>query len=105
MVASHRPPTGDLAHNPGMCPDWESTSDLVVRRPVLNPLNHTNQGSQWLLIGHLNYNKLNKKWTYLTLTKLKALVFKGQHQESEKDNPQNGRKYLQTCMYAIRAVY
>ena len=23
-VASHAPPTGDLAHNPGMCPDWES---------------------------------------------------------------------------------
>ena len=20
----HVPPTGDLAHNPGMCPDWES---------------------------------------------------------------------------------
>ena len=24
MVASHVPPTGDLACNPGMCPDWES---------------------------------------------------------------------------------
>ena len=24
VVASHMPPTGDLAHNPGMCPDWES---------------------------------------------------------------------------------
>ena len=23
MVASHVPPTGDLACNPGMCPDWE----------------------------------------------------------------------------------
>ena len=23
MVASHMAPTGDLAHNPGMCPDWE----------------------------------------------------------------------------------
>ena len=23
-VASHTPPTGDLAHNPGMCPVWES---------------------------------------------------------------------------------
>ena len=23
-VASHVPPTGDLAHNPGTCPDWES---------------------------------------------------------------------------------
>ena len=24
VVASHVPPTGDLARNPGMCPDWES---------------------------------------------------------------------------------
>ena len=24
VVACHAPATGDLAHNPGMCPDWES---------------------------------------------------------------------------------
>ena len=24
VVAFHVSPTGDLAHNPGMCPDWES---------------------------------------------------------------------------------
>ena len=24
MCAFHAPPTGDQAHNPGMCPDWES---------------------------------------------------------------------------------
>ena len=24
VVTSHMPPTGDLAQNPGMCPDWES---------------------------------------------------------------------------------
>ena len=23
VVASHTPTTGDLAYNPGMCPDWE----------------------------------------------------------------------------------
>ena len=23
VVASHAPPTGDAARNPGMCPDWE----------------------------------------------------------------------------------
>ena len=23
-ITSHMPPTGDLAHNPGMCPDWGS---------------------------------------------------------------------------------
>ena len=24
VVASHVPPTGDQARNPGMCPDWET---------------------------------------------------------------------------------
>ena len=24
VVASHVPLTGDLTHNPGMCPNWES---------------------------------------------------------------------------------
>ena len=24
VIASCAPPTGDLAHNPGICPDWES---------------------------------------------------------------------------------
>ena len=24
VVASHEGPTGNLVHNPGMCPDWES---------------------------------------------------------------------------------
>ena len=24
VVASHTPPTGDLARNPGMCPVWQS---------------------------------------------------------------------------------
>ena len=28
VVASHTPPTGDLAQNPGMCPDWD-----LNRRP------------------------------------------------------------------------
>ena len=23
VAACHTPPTGDLAHNPSMCPDWE----------------------------------------------------------------------------------
>ena len=24
VAAPHVPPTGDLAHNPGICPDWDS---------------------------------------------------------------------------------
>ena len=32
VVASHAPPTGDLPHNPGMCPDWESKRWLFVSK-------------------------------------------------------------------------
>ena len=31
---SHTPPTGDLAHNPGMCPDWESHWAMLLRAPI-----------------------------------------------------------------------
>ena len=44
VVASHMPPFGDLAFNPGMCPDWESNCDPLVRRLPLNPLSHPSQG-------------------------------------------------------------
>ena len=44
VIASHVPPTGDLAHNPGMCPDGNQTDDPLVQRPALNPLSHTSQG-------------------------------------------------------------
>ena len=44
VVAFHAPPTGDLACNPGMCPDWESNCDPLVHRPALNPLSYTSQG-------------------------------------------------------------
>ena len=44
VVASYTPPTGDLARNPGMCPDWELSHDPLVCRPVLHQLSHTSQG-------------------------------------------------------------
>ena len=44
VVASRTPPTGDLAHNPGMCPE-NGTGDPLVCRPALSPLSHTSQGS------------------------------------------------------------
>ena len=37
------PPTGDLACNPGMCPDWELNQWPLLHKPVLNPLSHTIQ--------------------------------------------------------------
>ena len=45
VVASHMAPTGDLAHNPGICPDGESNQRPFGSQPVLNPLSHTNQGN------------------------------------------------------------
>ena len=38
------PLTGDLACNPGMCPDWESIGDPLIPRPALSPLSHSSQG-------------------------------------------------------------
>ena len=43
VVASHMPPTGDLACNPGTCPDRESNRDPLACT-ALNPLSHTSQG-------------------------------------------------------------
>ena len=37
VVASLAPPTGDLACNPGMCPEQDRTGNPLVHRPVLNP--------------------------------------------------------------------
>ena len=39
--ASHMPDTGNLAHNPGMFPDWETNQWPFGS---LNPLSHTSQG-------------------------------------------------------------
>ena len=44
VVPSHTLPTEDLAHNPRMCPDWESNQQLLIHRPALNPLSHTSHG-------------------------------------------------------------
>ncbi|KAF6114729.1 hypothetical protein HJG60_010663 [Phyllostomus discolor] len=56
LVASCTPPTGDLAHNPGMCPDQNQTCDLSVCRTMPNPLSHTSQDLKVFLSGILFYN-------------------------------------------------
>ena len=43
VVAFHVPPTGDLACNPGMCPDWELNLRPFGLQPVLSPLSYTSQ--------------------------------------------------------------
>ena len=49
VVASWAPPTGDLACNPGMCPDWESNRWPFGLQAALNPLSYASQGSYWVL--------------------------------------------------------
>ena len=43
VVASHMAPTGDLAHNPGMCLDWESNQRPFGSQPALNPQSYSSQ--------------------------------------------------------------
>ena len=54
VVASCTPLAGDMACNPGMCPDWELNRNALVHRPVLNPLSYTSQGD-------INFLKLAEK--------------------------------------------
>ena len=44
VVASQVAPTGDLACNPDMFPDWKSNWQPFGSQPVLNPLSYTSQG-------------------------------------------------------------
>ena len=44
VVASHAPPTRDLAHNPGTCPEWESNQQPFGSQG----LTHVLTGSLWL---------------------------------------------------------
>ena len=47
VVAPGTPPTGDLAHNPGMCPDWESNQRPFGSQSMLNPPNYSSQGQNF----------------------------------------------------------
>ena len=62
-IASCKAPAGDLARNPGMCREQESTGDLLARTLALNPLSHTNQG-------HFNHFKVHNFVAFSTCTML-----------------------------------
>ena len=81
VVASGVPPTGHLAHNSGMCPDWESNPSL--HSPVLNPLSHASQGLHLL-----------KKNFFFIYTQGHAYWFQrereeGREREREKERERN----------------
>ena len=52
LVASHMPPTGNQAHNPGMCPHWESNWQPFTLQDNVQ-LSHTRQGCLQLFNGTL----------------------------------------------------
>ena len=62
-VASHVPPTGDLACNPGTCPDWESNQ---WSSGFLNPLSYTSQVILLISCFHfyhfLGFSTQQQKW-------------------------------------------
>ena len=56
VVASHVPPTGDLACNPGLGIELVTPWCLVdPLRPTLNPLSNTSQGLLYFLTAFLLY--------------------------------------------------
>ena len=50
VVASHAPLTGDLAYNPGMCPDWELNQQPFGSQAGTHRLSHISQGKKNLSI-------------------------------------------------------
>ena len=44
VVFFHTPPTGHLAHNPGLCPDWESNQQPCSSQASVQSTEHTSQG-------------------------------------------------------------
>ena len=63
VVASHTPPTGDLAHNPGMRPNWGPNQQLVCRL-MLSPLSHTSQGKYFELYVTINVSAVSESNLY-----------------------------------------
>ena len=53
-VASHMPPTGDLARNAGMCPDWESNRWPFGSQAGAHSTVFSSQGREHSLVFLLN---------------------------------------------------
>lgn len=45
LAASYTPPVGDQAYNPGLYPNWELPSNLLVNGSMCNQLSYASQGS------------------------------------------------------------
>ena len=74
VVASRVSPTGDLAHNPDLCPEKESNQRSLARRPALNPLK-PHQPGQYCVISIVRLLKLVKLLEHLLLEPNKKFRF------------------------------
>ena len=68
VITSCTPLTGDLACNPGMCPDWEFNQQPFGSQPALNPLNHTSQGCSMFRYTKVQNPPPNVSWALWELT-------------------------------------
>ena len=66
MVASRTPPTGDLACNPGLCPDWESNWQPFGSQAGPQPTEPHHPG---LLLFFLIVVKIHIRFAILTIFK------------------------------------
>ena len=54
VVASHVAPIRNLAHNPGMCPDWESSRQHFGSQPRAQSTEPHQPGPHLLTLNHTN---------------------------------------------------
>ena len=80
VAASHTPPAGDLAHNPGICPGWESnwqpfSLQACAQSTELHQLGHW----LYLMFGYRPFtNKFydHQHWTFIVLQLYKQRYIK-----------------------------
>ena len=54
-ISSHTPPTGELIHNPGMCPEWESNWQPHGSQARPQPTEPPSQGSSFEILNCRTY--------------------------------------------------
>ena len=62
VVASHAPLTGDLAHNPGMCPDWELSQLPFGSQACVQPTKPHQPGQNWCFLKDGIYNNNENRY-------------------------------------------
>ena len=108
VVASLAPPTGDLAHNSGMCPDWELNWPPLGSQPVLNPLSHTSQGQSIPLF--ITFHRTRARGCALGILKLFPFfwsilgAYKSSHFFFWIDNIWSNRTWMRECYQTAAGV-